>query len=159
MEGKDIVYAVGILLTFILGVWNLVNAYFQTRTTSFINTVTKQRIEWLENIRQDVSAFCGLTHTWCFSNLQGKPEEFDILKELDRLRYVIKLRLNPDDDPDIKISSLIDKIPDLTHESNHDQLKKAIHELIDETQSMLKAEWEKVKLEAEEGNLSNKGRT
>lgn len=159
MEPKDIVYAVGIVLTFILGIWNLINNYFQTRKTSFINTVTKQRVEWLEHIRQDVSKLCGLTHTWAFSKLEGKPEEFEVLKELDQLRHVIKLRLNPDDTPDRKIRALIDKIPDLTHESKHEELKKALRELTDETQAMLKNEWEKVKLESEEGNLSKKDRT
>lgn len=159
METKDIVYIIGILLTFILGVWNLVNSYFQTRKTSFINTVTKQRIEWLENIRQDVSRFCGLTYTWSISRIEGKPEEFEVIKELDQLRHVIKLRLNPDDTPDRRISALIDKIPDLTHESKQGDLKKAIRELIGETQAMLKDEWEKVKRESEEGNLSKKKRT
>ncbi len=159
MEPKDIAYAVGIGLTFILGLWNLINNYFQTRKTSFINTVTKQRVEWLEHIRQDVSKFCGLTHTWAFSNLEGKSEEFEVLKELDQLRHVIKLRLNPDDTPDRKIRALIDRIPDLTHESKHEELKAALRELADETQAMLKNEWEKVKLESEEGNLSKKDRT
>lgn len=158
MEPKDIAYAVGIALTFLLGLWNLINNYFQTRKTSFINTVTKQRVEWLERIRQDVSRFCGLTHTWVFSSLEGKPEEFEVLKELDQLRHVIKLRLNPDDTPDRKIRALIDKIPDLTHESKHEELKLALKELTDETQTMLKNEWEKVKLESEKGNLSKKGR-
>jgi hypothetical protein len=77
---KDTVYAIGIGLTFILGVWNLANNYLQTKKTSFINTVTKQRVEWLERIRQDVSKFCGLTHTWAFSKLEGKPEEYEVIK-------------------------------------------------------------------------------
>ncbi len=156
METKDLVYAVGIALTFILGVWNLANSYLQTRKTSFINTVTKQRIEWLEKIRQDVSRFCGLTYTWCFSDLEGKPEEYEVLKEIDQLRHVIKLRLNPDDTPDRKISKLIDLIPTLTHQSKHEELKKAIKDLVDETQEMLKSEWEKVKNEAENGNISKR---
>jgi hypothetical protein len=156
METKDIVYALGIGLTFILGVWNLVNSYLQTRKTSFINTVTKQRIEWIEQIRQDVSKFCGLTHTWSFSRLEGKPGEQNVLLQIDHLRHVIKLRLNPDSPADKKIAALIDKIPDLTHETKHSELKKAIGELVSETQAMLKTEWEKVKEEAEKGNISRK---
>ncbi len=154
METKDIVYVIGILATFILGSWNLINNYFQTRKSSFINTVTKQRIEWLEKIRQDVSKFCGLTHTWVFSDIKNKPEEFEVLKELDQLRHVIKLRLNPNDIPDRKISALINKIPDMTHESQHEDLRKSLQELINVTQDMLKNEWDKVKLEAEKGKLN-----
>ena len=81
------------------------------------------------------------------------------IKELDQLRHVIKLRLNPDDTPDRKIRALIDEIPELTHESKHEELKKALRELTDETQSMLTNEWEKVKRESEEGNLSKKHHT
>ena len=76
--------------------------------------------------------------------------------QVDHLRHVIKLRLNPDGMADRKIAALIDKIPDLTHESKHEELKKAIRELISETQAMLKAEWEKVKEESEKGNISRK---
>lgn len=156
METKDIVYAVGIGLTFILGIWSLINSYLQTRKTSFINTVTKQRIEWIEQIRQDIAKFCGLTYTWSFSCLEGKPEEQNILLQIDHLRHVIKLRLNPDGTADKKIAVLVDKIPDLTRKSQHEELKKAIRELISETQAMLKAEWEKVKEESEKGNISRK---
>jgi hypothetical protein len=156
LETKDIVYAIGIGLTFILGVWNLINSYLQTRKTSFINTVTSQRIEWIEQIRQDISKFCGLTHTWAFSHLEGKPEESDVLLQIDHLRYVIKLRLNPDGTADRKIAALVDKIPELTHVSKLPELKEAIKELISESQAMLKTEWEKVKEEAEKGNISQK---
>lgn len=156
MEAKDAVYAISITLTFVLGGWNLINSYLQARKTSFINTVTKQRIEWIEQLRQDISKFCGLTHTWVYSNVEGKPEEHNILLQIDHLRHVIKLRLNPDDVADKEIATLIDTIPDLTHESQRNELKEAINELISLTQTMLKAEWEKVKAEAEKGNISKK---
>jgi predicted Co/Zn/Cd cation transporter (cation efflux family) len=98
MEGKDIVYGIGIVLTFALVVWNLVINYRNTRRANFINTVTAQRVKWIEQLRQDISAYAGLTHTWCLSGLEGKPEEGEILKEIDRLRRVIRLRLNPSGD-------------------------------------------------------------
>ncbi|MEK6647477.1 MAG: hypothetical protein AABY84_12475 [Candidatus Firestonebacteria bacterium] len=156
METKDIVYAVGIGLTFILGIWNLINNYLQTKKTNFINTVTKQRIEWSEQIRQDISKFCGLTYTWSFSNLQGKPDEQNVLLQIDHLRHIIKLRLNSNDTADKKITELVDKIPCLTDKSKHNELKEALRDLISETQVMLKAEWEKVKEESEKGNISKK---
>jgi len=61
METKDIVYALSIFLTFLIGVWNLVLNYRTTRKTSFINTVTSQRVKWIEQLRQDISSFSGLT--------------------------------------------------------------------------------------------------
>jgi hypothetical protein len=62
--------------------------------TAFINTLTSQRIKWIDELRQDISSFSGFTHTWCFTALEGKPQEYDVLKEIDRLRHVIRLRLN-----------------------------------------------------------------
>lgn len=153
METKDIFYALGIVLTFILGVWNLVNTYYISRKTSFINTVTAQRVKWIEQLRLDISKFCGLTHTWCFSDLTGKPQEFEVLKNIDELRHVIRLRLNPEGTQDKKIEDFIAKIPELTGVSKREELKISLNELVESTQILLKEEWEKVKRESEEGKL------
>ena len=153
MEAKDLVYALGILLTFALGVWNLVANYRGTRRTSFINTVTSQRVKWIEQLRQDISAYSGLTYTWCFSDLAGKPEEYEVIREIDRLRHVIRLRLNPEGTYDQRIEHLIEEIPKYTDSSQRDMLTKALDELTTTTQLLLKEEWEKVKREAEDGNL------
>jgi hypothetical protein len=153
VEAKDVVYGVGIALTFGLGVWNLIINYRATRKTSFINTVTSQRIKWLEQIRQDIAALAGLTHTWFYSGLAGTDKEHDVLKEIDRLRHVIQLRLNPDGTLDRKIQAIIREIPNLTDATKQRELDQALQELIKLSQEMLKEEWEKVKLEAEHGNL------
>lgn len=155
MDAKDVVYAVGILLTFALGVWNLVVSYRNTRRTNFINTVTAQRVKWLEQIRQDISTYCGLTYTWCYSDLVGKPQEYEVLKEIDRLRHVIRLRLNPTGTRDKKIEQLIAEIPQYTDISQRDKLTKALEELTVTSQLLLKEEWEKVKSEAEHGSLKS----
>src|ERR1700739_2834938 len=99
LEGKDYVYCFGIFVTLALGVWNLIQGYRATRKASFINTVTAQRVLWLEQMRQDVAKFVGLTHTWARSDLEGSASESEVLKEIDQLRHVIRLRLNPDDAP------------------------------------------------------------
>ena len=152
-QTKDWIYGVGIALTFTLGVWNLAMAYQNTRRTNFINTVTSQRVKWIEQLRQDISAFCGLTYTWRFSRMEGKPGEDDLLKEVDRLRHVIRLRLNPDGTHDRKIQSLIAEIPWLTGPAKQEELRAALDVLTVTTQLLLKDEWEKVKQEAERGNL------
>lgn len=156
METKDYWYAAGIVLTFLIGVWNLRQSWLGTRKASFINTVTSQRVKWIEQLRQDISTFSGLTHTWCFSALEGKPGEDEVLNELDRLRHVIQLRLNPDGTYDRKITALIKQIPDLTHESQREELKAKLAELTEVTQALLKEEWEKVKCEAKYGDLNEK---
>ena len=153
MTEKDYIYAAGILVTFVLGVWNFVQNHRASRKTSFINTVTAQRVRWLEQIRQDVAKFVGLTHHWIQSETEGSETEKELLREIDQLRYVIRLRLNPDDTSDRKIAALVKKIPDLTHESQRDQMFKALEDLTTTTQEMLKEEWEKVKAESKDGDI------
>jgi len=158
MELKDYVLAAGVVVTLFLGLWNTLQGYYATRKASFINNVTSQRVKWIEQLRQDISAFAGLTHTWCSSELEGKPEETEVLKELDRLRHVIRLRLNPDGTPDRKITALIKLIPTLTHVSKRAELLAALEELTTTTQDLLKDEWEKVKAESKDGDLSESRR-
>ena len=129
MEAKDIIYAAGIAITFVLGVWNFINGRRAARRASFINTVTSQRVLWIEKLRQDVSRYVGLTHHWTRSHSENAAYADELLKEIDTLRYVIRLRLNPDDTPDRRIAELVKKIPDLTDRSMHDELDVAIDEI------------------------------
>lgn len=155
METKDVVYLVGILLTAALGVWNLVSNIRASRRTSYINTVTAQRVNWIEQLRQDVASFSGKTYTWCLSKLEGENGELDILKEIDRLRYVIRLRLNPSGKHDNEIERLMKEIPELTGISKKEELKAKLDELTKTTQNLLKEEWEKVKKEAKSGDIND----
>lgn len=156
LEPKDYILGAGVIVTLVLGVWNAVANYRASRRTMFINTVTNQRIKWIEQLRQDISNFSGLTHTWCFSELEGKPQEYEVLKEIDRLHHVIRLRLNPAGEHDKKIERLIDEIPKLTHISKREDLLEALNELTSTTQLLLKEEWEKVKAESKHGDVGRK---
>jgi hypothetical protein len=150
---KDVFFSIGIILTFLLGVWNIVNNYRTSRRTAFINTVTSERVKWLDKLRESISSFCGLTYTWSVSRLEGKPNEAEVLKEIDKLRHLIRLQLNPDGTYDRAIEALIARIPTLTHETQAKELEKALSELVEVSQKLLKAEWEKVKEESMRGSL------
>ena len=95
MTTQETVVFVGVIFSFVLGLWNIVNNYRMGRKTIFINTVTVERIKWIEKLRDNISTFCGLTHTWRWSELEGKPSEAEVVKQLDKLRYLIRLQLNP----------------------------------------------------------------
>ena len=153
MEAKDYVLAAGVLVTLVLGIWNAVVNHRASQRTTFINTVTSQRIKWIEQLRQDISSFSGLTYHWCFTDVEGEPKKSEMLKEIDRLRHVIRLRLNPEGEHDKTIEELIGKIPKLTDPSYQPQLVEALEELTRTTQLLLKQEWEKVKLESKHGDL------
>lgn len=160
MEPKDYFYAIGIIATAIVSVWNIVNHYKTNKKISFINTVTSERVKWLDKLRQNISNFCGLTHTWTRSKIQGRPEEIKLLGEIDKLRYLIRLQLNPKTNngvpnTDKKIEDLIAKIPELTDPSKRNELDSAINQLIITSQILLKDEWEKVKAESKKGDLKD----
>jgi len=160
METKDYFYAFGILATAIVSVWNIINNYKSSKKTTFINTVTSERVKWINNLRQNISDFCGLTHTWTRSKVQDTPEETRILQQIDKLRYLIRLQLNPktengSSNPDKRIEELITRIPDLTDISKRKELDKAMNDLVIASQDLLKAEWEKVKSESKIGDLKD----
>lgn len=125
------------------------------RRTIFINTVTAERIKWIEKLRDNISSFCGLTHTWRSSELEGKSGEIEVLKQLDKLRYFIRLQLNPSGVHDREIELLIALIPNLTHETQAMELSGKMNELILVSQKLLKEEWDKVKEESKRGDLKD----
>ena len=152
---KDLIYVLSILATFILGLWNLINNYRNSRRTSFINTITSERIKWMGKLRKNISDFCGLTYTWCLSELANTPQELDYVTKIDNLHHLIRLQLNPQGTHDCTIGKLISEIPDLTDKSEREELKKKLNELIKITQLLLKEEWDKIKLESKIGDLKD----
>ncbi len=155
MDTKDVVYALGLVVTLVLGIWNFIHLRKAARRASFINTVTSQRVLWIERLRQDVARFVGLTHSWTRTDGDDSQLRSDLLKEIDTLRYVIPLRLNPDDTNDSCVAALVKRIPDLTDQSMRAELDRSIAELVELSQKILKAEWEKVKAEAKDGDLKD----
>lgn len=150
---KDVFFSLSIILTFLLGVWNILNNYRMSRRTTFINTVTSERLKWIEKLRDNISTFCGLTHTWSASRLKGTPEGDEYLQQIDKLRHLIRLQLNPNEKDSQAIEVLIAQIPDLTYETQIAELRAALNELVVVSQTLLKEEWEKVKDESMRGNL------
>jgi len=146
-------YALGIFATFLLGVWNIINNYHIGKKTAYINTVTSERVKWIGKVRDNISTFCGLSHHWTLTQEISQEKRQEILEKLDKLRWEIKLQLNPYEKIYSKIAEQIDKIPDL---SSHDEVATSIAELIKVSQTLLKDEWEKVKEEAVMGNLKKK---
>ena len=154
LELKDFVVALGIAVTLLLGLWNLWVSHRTSRRTSFVNTVTSQRIKWVEQLRQDIGAFSGLAYHWSCTNIEGEEEKRKIIIELDRLRYVIRLRLNPKGALDAKIEKLVESISRVSEDQ--DEVTKILEELTVASQALLKEEWDKVKAESEYGPLSSR---
>lgn len=163
METKDLVYVIGIGITFLLGIGNILYNLKINKKTIFINTVTAERIKWIGKLRENISAFCGLSYHWVFTGIENQEKSNEVIKEIDRLRMMIKLQLNPDGPLDIRLMRLIDEIVGLAVPKGIPNLgeirakfEEKINEMIQTGQLLLKAEWEKVKEESKKGDLRGK---
>lgn len=154
-ELKDIITIGGIFLTFAVGLAGLIIGVKNSKKTIFINSVTASRTKWIDTIRNSIAEFCGLTHHCCLTPLTD-AEKTQVIEKIDRLRFLIKLQLNRNDDFDKKIIQKIDIIPTLTDSKKINELEREINELIELTQDLLKLEWEGVKEETKKGNLTKK---
>jgi vacuolar-type H+-ATPase subunit I/STV1 len=164
METKDIITSIGIGLTFIVGAVGLIVGAFNlkltlrtTRESRFINTVTAERVKWIQELRSNISKFCGATFSYA-AIYAGKPsststEAVELLKDIDRLGFLIRLQLNPKEEPDQQIEAITKKIPNLIEQPKLHQLTATLEELTTATQALLKKEWEKVKQEAKKGEI------
>lgn len=146
---KEFLTFLGIVASLGLGIWNL----WHTRRTQYINTVTSERVKWIQELRKNVSALSGAVHTWAltYANAslpQQREGETALLADIDRLRYLIRLQLNPTDSPDDEIEALLLRIPTLTNSATQEQLLITLEALTQKTQMLLKKEWQKVKKEA-----------
>lgn len=151
---KDIVLAAGVVVTLLLGLWNSFANFRSGQRTMFVNTVTSQRIKWIEQLRQDISTFSGLVYHWAMTDLTDTKEEQQIVKEIDRLNHVIRLRLNPAGTYDKVIEGLLAEIP--KHTEDQAKIKELLEQLTVTSQALLKEEWEKVKAESKKGPLSDR---
>jgi hypothetical protein len=149
----------GFVVTLFLGIYNTFQNYQNSKGTTFINTVTSERVKWIEKLRQSISTFCGLAHYWRFSTVRGSDEERKKIEEIDKLRHLIALQLNPLDAIEKEIQKLVGEIVSMSsgyRQVSDEDYRKHLETLTERTQQLLKAEWEKVKEESLRGDLQRK---
>ncbi len=153
---KENITLLGVILSFIASSVGLWIGIHNSRKTIFINSVTASRLKHIQDLRTSIAEFCGLFYRYhlLVENQPGlSKEKFEILNNIDKLKYQIKLYLNPRDVYwDNKIFELIDQI----RNSLERYPEEEIEELINITQYLLKLEWEGAKLEVRKGSLSKK---
>ncbi|MEX0807919.1 MAG: hypothetical protein WD044_04240 [Dongiaceae bacterium] len=147
MTWGEIAISMGVFVTLVLGAANLLQIIAVNSKNQFINAITKERINWIQSVRGNVSRFVGLSHNWFYSHRNNKERAPEILEEIDCLRWLIKLQMNPGAEIDRHIMMCIDRIPDLATAPNEDDFKAATDDLVSRTQELLKMEWDRVKRE------------
>jgi hypothetical protein len=153
MTNTEIVTFIGIAVTFVVGVANLIVTLRNVRKTTFINSITSSRIRYIQDLRVSISKLCSLSISYKDRiSKVSYQKHFELQKEAYKLKYLIRLYLNPSDKYwDEKISKLIDSLT----LKNADDPKERIEELITITQYLLKLEWEGAKLESARGIVSD----
>lgn len=124
--------------------------YYTSRKTTFINTVTSERVRWMGELRDNTSRLCSIAFSLVDNPYSTNRE--DLAKELNRVAVQIKLLLNPDEHLNI-IKSLESIINSTSFQNLSDNM---LNNFVASIQEMLKDEWEKIKKEAREGELPKK---
>ena len=152
MKTAEMITLIGIGFTFVVGVANLIVILKNTKKNTFINSITTSRIKYIQELRSTIAELCSLVTSYKLRAYKITQEEhFELLKQTNNLKYLIRLYLNPADKYwDEQIIKLIDQI---IVKDDYDPQDK-INELITMTQFLLKLEWEGVKRESEKGILS-----
>lgn len=148
ISAKDAAVYLGILVTFVLGLYNLRH----NKKTAFINTVTSERIKWIGKIRENISKLYALTDKW----VHNRPQECaELLREIEQIKFEIRLQLNRKDAEDRELERLLERLPNMRQSMTPEDLIALRDALIMTSQDLLKREWEKVKEEAEKGKLKS----
>jgi hypothetical protein len=153
LDPKDVIYGFGLVATLLLGLANLIYTRRATKKADFVRTVTNERVKWIESLRQNVSGYSGKAHNWAYVGTADPKEADKLLAELDVLAYLIRLQLNPTEEPDKQIEIRLKQVPSLATKPTLDEFFSALEEIVSLTQRLLKKEWNKVKDESEQGRL------
>ena len=144
-----------LLGTLLLSIYTLGYSIRNNRRTSYINSVTAERVKWINTLRENLSQFAGLVFHYAAvaGNDPTGSKWHNLLKDTDRLRMLIKLQLNPKGEIDEKIEANLDRL----YTSNAIPSPQIAQSVCDQTiklgQQLLKQEWEKVKEESKYGDL------
>jgi hypothetical protein len=148
MGYNDIIALIGIGLTFLVSVANLIYSLRNNRRTTFVNTVTTSRLKWINSVRDGTSEFIAVTSR--LSDRSADPDKTrELLLQRDTLLHRVILHLNPEDEEDQRIKELVLRAQELSQQDDGaGKLTATLVELRDATGNYLKKEWNRVKDES-----------
>lgn len=139
--------AVVALLGLVVGLVSLWATLRSSRRTSFINTITAERVKWIGKVRENVSSLCAL----CERFHVHPAVDPELLEKISRVKCEVQLQLNGTEDEEL--DALLSQLPRAQSASDPDAWYKLRDQLIKATRQMLKREWDKVKDESVYGDL------
>ena len=172
-ENKDVLLAIAVPLTFLASISSLYFSVRNNKAVHYVNSITKSRIDWIQKVRDTVSAFISKTNVYNNAYYSGDYDKSgEHLSECQKLCIEIKLLLNCCDKRDKEICKLVDDILenhrryyDSVHNMEVDkkgyfiegeeeeeikkQIEKNIDEIVKKLHIYLKAEWNRIKYESQ----------
>jgi viroplasmin and RNaseH domain-containing protein len=157
MEKTDITIITSILNVLIgSGLLTLLFEMRKSRKTVFVDSITSQRKEFLQNFRQLTAEYCTLALTLRYADKDKKQ-----LQRMYQVKCSILLLLNPDDEWDKETSCYLNRIyKQVCRDSADEQeLDTNINKLILIVQYQCRIEWKGMRQEAKDGAISDTKRT
>lgn len=169
---KDAFISFGILLTFLISTFSLIMSIRNNKAVHYVNSITKTRIEWIQDLRDTIAEFISKTNIYNNAYYKNNYDKMGVhLSDCQKLCSKVKLLLNCYDQKDkeiIKLCNLIlesyRKYCDEVHgckvndkgyfiktpnmEEYSGIVNSKIEELSDKVQIYLKSEWNRVKYES-----------
>jgi len=144
------------LIAFVASMTSLYVGIMQNRKTRFINTITSERIKWMEKLRSQISSYCSLCwHYSVFDNKGRRGESIEMQAEIDKTGTMIRLLLNPSESAAVVIIDRIKHMRTLIFKTDIVELLREMEDLTVDSQNLLKQTWEEIKEEARKGNLKH----
>ncbi|MCY9191037.1 hypothetical protein [Bacillus mojavensis] len=170
MAPKDWITLVSILVTLVIGITTIVISIRTNKKSRFVNAVTTERVKWMTTLKDLLSEYLSLIAVFYEEDSGNKLEENEKKEYFQKLLYLrnrINLHLNYKGKYDKLINTLVNAInieifgyykavryKDVT---NHEEVMLKIDRMANLISTIssryLKKEWERVKEEAEKGNL------
>lgn len=113
---QDAFTVIGIVITFLISIFSLFYNVKNNKAVHYVNSVTKNRVEWIDKLRKNVSKFISILDTQDLTYTVAKTEDIikypfsENLYKLNQIGSEIKLMLNFSDDFDREIMDQIDII-------------------------------------------------
>lgn len=98
------------VLAFVTSIITLILTLSSQKKTRYINIVTSSRIQWIGNLRESISELISLLPEDTKKLEKHQSEKQPLLEKLSKCKAKIALYLNPNDDIDKKILSLVNEL-------------------------------------------------
>lgn len=115
-DNGNVITFIGILLTFLTSAFSLYYSWKSSKSSKYIDTITKNRIEWICNLRDLISEYISLTMITPLSALLCCDDLSIYYRKVRNLNMKIKLMLNFYEEMDKKIILIADELEKASHD-------------------------------------------